>query len=85
MSSNVPTFYVFKLFHVGLQRLDTIGASPRALDVVNLLDSHVVLLPGGRDPSGHPLVTFPSIGSLREKIGRDDYKRVLHYLASITR
>ncbi|KAI9551891.1 hypothetical protein GHT06_022227 [Daphnia sinensis] len=68
----------------GLQRLDIIGTSPKALDVVNLLDSHVVLLPGGRDPSGHPLITFPSIGSLREKIGREDYKKVLHYLASIT-
>ena len=72
-------------FSTGLQRLDIVGASPRALDVVNLLDSHVVLLPGGRDPNGHPLITFPNIGSLREKVGREDYKKVLHYLASITR
>ena len=73
------------MYSIGLQRLDIIGASPRALDVINLLDSHVVLLPGGRDPDGHPLITFPNIGSLREKVGREDYKKVLHYLASITR
>ncbi len=83
-SKNYYLLYKF-LFSTGLQRLDIIGASPRALDVVNLLDSHVVLLPGGRDPNGHPLVTFPNIGSLREKVGREDYKKVLHYLASITR
>jgi hypothetical protein len=81
---NFNQLYKF-VFSTGLQRLDIIGASPRALDVVNLLDSHVVLLPGGRDPNGHPLITFPNIGSLREKVGREDYKKVLHYLASITR
>lgn len=70
---------------LGLQRLDAIGASPRALDVVQLLDAHVALLPGGRDPEGRPLITLPNIGNLREKLSRDDYKKILHYLASISR
>ena len=73
------------LFATGLQRFDIIGAFPRAADVVNLLESHIVLLPGGRDHNGRPIMTFPNIGNLREKLGREDYKRVLHYLASITR
>ena len=70
-----------------MQRLDIpmLGSFPRALDVVHLLDSHVVLFMGGRDPTGHPLLIFPNIGHVREKIIKDDYKKVLHYLASITR
>lgn len=76
---------MFLCIFAGLQRLDIIGAVPRAVDIVNLLDSHVVLLPGGRDLSGHPILTFPNIGVLREKLGRDEYKKVLHYLSSITR
>lgn len=83
--SCIETNYILSTAETGLQRLDAIGASPRALDVVQLLDAHAVLLPGGRDPEGHPLLTFPSIGHLREKLGREDYKKALHYLASITR
>ena len=61
------------------------GALPRALDLLNLLESYTALLTGGRDPAGRPLITFPSIGGHREKLGRDEDRRVLHYLASITR
>lgn len=79
--------FLHSLLCSGLQRLDIpiLGSFPRALDVVNLLDSHVVLLTGGRDPTGRPLLIFPNIGHIREKISKDDYKKVLHYLASITR
>lgn len=62
-----------------------IGSFPRALDLLNLLESHVALLAGGRDLNGRPIITIPSIGSSREKMGKDEYRKVLHYLASITR
>jgi hypothetical protein len=76
-----------KLVLTGLQRMDVllIESFPRALDLVNLLESHIALLTGGRDLGGHPLITFPSIGNHREKIGREEYHKVLCYLASITR
>lgn len=66
--------------------MDIISAAvPRAVDLINLLESHIILLPGGRDLTGHPILTFPNIGICREKLGRDEYKKVLHYLSSITR
>ena len=86
------TCYCYLCFNLkcsltGLQRLDIpmLSSYSRALDLGNLLESHIALLTGGRDPGGHPLITFPSIGHFREKFGRDEYRKVLYYLASITR
>ncbi|XP_061719490.1 kalirin isoform X1 [Cydia pomonella] len=57
-------------------------AGARALDVLPLLHERVAALSGGRDRRGGPIIWFPA-NPRRDRIGPDDYRRLLHYLISI--
>lgn len=54
----------------------------RTLDLLQLLQDRVVLLSGGRDRRGGPLLSFPSTPR-RERVKPEDMRRVLAYLFSI--
>lgn len=56
----------------------------RALDLLQLLQDRFVILTGGRDRRGGPLITFPS-NPRRERVKPDDMRRILTYLCSIPR
>lgn len=54
----------------------------RAVDLISLLQERFVILTGGRDQRGGPLLSFPSTPR-RERIKPDDMRRVLTYLFSL--
>lgn len=54
----------------------------RALDLLQLLQDRFVILSGGRDRRGGPLLSFPSTPR-RERVKPEDLRRVLSYLLSI--
>lgn len=56
----------------------------RALDLLQLLQDRFVILTGGRDRRGGPLICFPS-NPRRERVKAEDMRRVLTYLCSIPR
>lgn len=56
----------------------------RARDLLQLLQERFVLLTGGRDRRGGPLLSFPSTPR-RERQKPDDIRRVLTYLFTIPR
>lgn len=56
----------------------------RTLDLLQLLQDRFVILTGGRDRRGGPLLSFPSTPR-RERVKPEDIKRVLSYLFSIPR
>lgn len=58
--------------------------SIRALDLTHLLQERFVILTGGRDRRGGPLLTFPSTPR-RERIKPEDIKRLLGYLFGVPR
>uniref|UniRef100_A0A1Y1LT27 Uncharacterized protein n=2 Tax=Photinus pyralis TaxID=7054 RepID=A0A1Y1LT27_PHOPY len=54
----------------------------RALELMPLLQERLVVLTGGRDRRGGPLLSFPA-SPRRERAKPEDYKRLLQYLMSI--
>uniref|UniRef100_A0AAR5PYU8 Non-specific serine/threonine protein kinase n=1 Tax=Dendroctonus ponderosae TaxID=77166 RepID=A0AAR5PYU8_DENPD len=54
----------------------------RALDLMPLLQERLVVLTGGRDRRGGPVLSFPA-NPRRERAKPEDYKRLLQYLMSI--
>ncbi|XP_059472379.1 kalirin isoform X2 [Neocloeon triangulifer] len=56
--------------------------SPRALDVLPLLQERLAELPGARDRRGGPVLFFPATPR-RERAKPEDYRRLLQYLLSI--
>lgn len=54
----------------------------RTLDLLQLLQDRFVILSGGRDRRGGPLLSFPSTPR-RERVKPEDMRRVLSYLFSI--
>lgn len=54
----------------------------RALDLLQLLQERFVLLTGGRDRRGGPILSFPSTPR-RERIKPEDIRRLLTYLFGI--
>lgn len=56
----------------------------RALDLLQLLQEPFVMLTGGRDRRGGPIISFPS-NPRRERVKSEDMRRVLTYLCSLPR
>lgn len=56
----------------------------RALELMPLLQERLVVLTGGRDRRGGPLLSFPA-SPRRERAKPEDYKKLLQYLMSIPR
>lgn len=54
----------------------------RALELMPLLQERLVILSGGRDRRGGPVLTFPA-NPRRERAKPEDYRRLLQYLMSI--
>jgi hypothetical protein len=54
----------------------------RALELMPLLQERLVILTGGRDRRGGPVLSFPA-SPRRERAKPEDYKRLLQYLMSI--
>ncbi|XP_076272417.1 trio Rho guanine nucleotide exchange factor isoform X4 [Rhynchophorus ferrugineus] len=54
----------------------------RALELMPLLQERLVVLTGGRDRRGGPVLSFPA-SPRRERAKPEDYKRLLQYLMSI--
>ncbi|KAL1516598.1 hypothetical protein ABEB36_000493 [Hypothenemus hampei] len=54
----------------------------RALELMPLLQERLVVLTGGRDKRGGPVLSFPATPR-RERAKPEDYKRLLQYLMSI--
>lgn len=54
----------------------------RALDLLQLLQERLIILPGGRDRRGGPIICFPST-SRRERAKPEDYKRLLNYIIGV--
>ncbi|XP_034255517.1 kalirin isoform X2 [Thrips palmi] len=54
----------------------------RALDVLQLLQERLAVLPGGRDRRGGPVLCFPA-AARRDRAKPDDYRRLLQYLLQI--
>lgn len=54
----------------------------RALELMPLLQERLVILSGGRDKRGGPVLTFPA-NPRRERAKPEDYRRLLQYLMSI--
>ncbi|KAF5295457.1 hypothetical protein FQR65_LT10445 [Abscondita terminalis] len=54
----------------------------RALEIMPLLQERLVVLTGGRDRRGGPLLSFPA-SPRRERAKPEDYKRLLQYLMAI--
>lgn len=54
----------------------------RALDLLQLLQERFVILSGGRDRRGGPILSFPSTPR-RERIKPEDIRRLLTYLFGI--
>ena len=63
-------------------RTGRIMDSPRALDVLPLLQERLAELPGARDRRGGPVLFFPA-SPRRERAKPEDYRRLLQYLLSI--
>ena len=53
-------------------------------DIRELLKERIVLLTGGRDRRGGPILSFPS-NSKRERLKPEDLRRLLTYLVTIPR
>ncbi|KAH0820512.1 hypothetical protein GEV33_002279 [Tenebrio molitor] len=62
----------------GTQNMD----GQRALELMPLLQERLVILTGGRDRRGGPVLSFPA-SPRRERAKPEDYKRLLQYLMSI--
>lgn len=56
----------------------------RALELMPLLQERLVVLTGGRDRRGGPLLCFPA-SPRRERAKPEDYRRLLQYLMAIPR
>lgn len=56
----------------------------RAVDLLQLLQERFVILTGGRDQRGGPILSFPSTPR-RERVKPDDIRRILTYLFAIPR
>ncbi|KAK9680123.1 hypothetical protein QE152_g39334 [Popillia japonica] len=54
----------------------------RALELMPLLQERLVVLTGGRDRRGGPVLSFPA-SPRRERAKPEDYRRLLQYLMSI--
>lgn len=54
----------------------------RALELMPLLQERLVILSGGRDRRGGPVLTFP-VNPRRERAKPEDYRRLLQYLMAI--
>lgn len=54
----------------------------RALELMPLLQERLVILTGGRDRRGGPVLSFPA-SPRRERAKPEDYRRLLQYLMSI--
>jgi triple functional domain protein len=52
------------------------------MDVLQLLQERFVLLPGGRDKRGGPIICFPATPK-RERAKPEDLKRILNYLMGV--
>ena len=51
----------------------------RCMDVMREMEEHLVILAGGRDRRGAPILSFPQ-NPRRERAKPEDYKRLLDYL-----
>lgn len=56
----------------------------RAVDLLQLLQERFVILTGGRDQRGGPILSFPSTPR-RDRVKPDDIRRVLTYLFGLPR
>ena len=56
----------------------------RAVELMPLLQEKFVLLSGGKDRRGAPILTFPA-NLKRDRLKPEDYRRLLQYLISIPR
>lgn len=56
----------------------------RANDLLQLLQERFVIMPGGRDRRGGPLLCFPAT-QRRERVKPDDLRRLMSYLINISR
>lgn len=56
----------------------------RAVDLISLLQERFVILTGGRDLRGGPVLSFPSTPR-RDRVKPDDIRRILTYLFSLPR
>lgn len=54
----------------------------RALELMPLLQERLVILTGGRDRRGGPVLSFPA-SPRRERAKPEDYRKLLQYLMSI--
>lgn len=77
-TNKLQTLFFFYL--LCLQIMDGL----RALDLHQLLQDRFVILTGGRDRRGGPVLCFPSTPR-RERIKSDDIRRILTYLFGISR
>jgi hypothetical protein len=62
----------------GVRRVDGL----RCLDVMREMEEGLLLLTGGRDKRGGPLLTFPQ-SPRRERARPEDYKKLLDYLVGV--
>lgn len=56
----------------------------RAVDLIPLLQERFVMLTGGRDQRGGPILSFPSTPR-RDRVKPEDIRRILTYLFSLPR
>ena len=56
----------------------------RAVDIVPLLREKCVILSGGRDKRGGPILTFPAHSNI-DKLHHEDLKTVISYLTTVPR
>jgi hypothetical protein len=65
-------------FVTGVRRVDGL----RCLDVMREMEEGLILLTGGRDRRGGPVLTLPQT-TRRERARPEDYKKLLDYLVGV--
>ena len=78
MSLKVHQWY--KILIAGPRRAD----GPRCKDMLHEMEDQLVLLTGGRDKRGGPVLTFPQ-NVKREKARSEDYLKLLEYFTTVPR
>jgi hypothetical protein len=74
----ISYYVLIRFFLILAQNMD----GQRALELMPLLQERLVILTGGRDRRGGPVLSFPA-SPRRERAKPEDYKRLLQYLMSI--
>ena len=57
---------------------------PRCQDVLEEMEDHLVLLTGGRDKRGGPVLSFPQ-NVKRKKARTEDYQKLVEYFMTVPR